>query len=277
MLDENKKMYFPRNVDIVAHTGSGSKKTYEFLAQCRDEVGALARLAGVMADNNVNLFTNGGFYSHGQGKFIWAAFADLTASKSPVEDVVSELKHLSFVIDVQTTEIRDVLFDHYLFPVMMNGQRASIFQMAPLLRVGQRLLRTLGSGGLFIMFEEGRLYALEVLKQYAETLPLTANATTTDILLRNAEALMRNAGWGLFRFDASKFESVGTINVVIVEPPIAAVPDCQEDWFTNGAAAGIIEYIFSEKVGVISSKYDGSTRTMEITFKKPKEAINNLG
>ncbi len=240
-----------------------SGKVYEILVTGRTVPGVAAKLSAVMADNYVNLYPSGGYYSHEPGKFVWTTFVDFVASKSAIESVTADIEMLDFVDNVESNKMSDVVFDQYLFPVMAgNDSRVIVFRLQPLLAVERKLMDTFGSGGASIMFEEGKSYALATLREYDAMLP----RASPELLLKNVVAGLRTTGWGLYTFDVSRLLIDGTAEVTIREQPIAVDPEFRDSPFTNGMVAGIIERICSEKMGVKSSKYDASKKILTLTL-----------
>jgi len=265
MSREPERRYYPRYIGLAPRQARmASGKAYEILVTGRTAPGVAARLSAVMAANNVNLYPSGGYYSHEPGKFVWTTFADLSASKSAIDGVTADLEMLDFVDKVESTRMRDVVFDQYLFPVLAgNDSRVIVFRLQPLLAVERKLIDTFGSGGASIMFEEGKSYALATLREYDVMLP----QASPELLLKNVVAGLRTTGWGLFTFDVSRLLVDGTAEVTIREPPIAVNPDFHDSPFTNGMVAGIIERLWSQSMSLKSSRYDASRKILTLTLK----------
>ena len=264
MSREPGRQYYPRYIGLAPRQAKmASGRVYELLVTGRTMPGAAAKLSAAMAGHSVNLYPSGGYYSHKPGEFVWTTFADLSASKSSIERVTADLEAYDFVDRVESTRMSDVVFDQYLFPVLAgNDSRVIVFRLHPLLSVERKLMDTFGSGGASIMFEEGRSYALATLREYDAMLP----GASPELLLKNVVAGLRTTGWGLFAFDVSRLLIDGTAEVTIREPPIAVDPEVHDSPFTNGIVAGIIEGICGEKIGVKSSRYEASRKTLTLNL-----------
>lgn len=256
---------YPRIIALAPDKShDGPAKWYELLITGTDEVGVLSKVSRVLADHGVNLNPSGGYYSDRPGFFVWTTFADFSGTRSPLESVVRDIKRLEFVDTVNAFEMGDEVFDRFLFPVMVTkGFRGLLFNVEPLLRLEQRFIERFGSPGSAIMFEEGRQYSLELLRQYESILSRDGQRR----LLENMVAYLRAAGWGLFEFDFSKIDKTGEIYVQVVDPPSAGMPEMGSSYFTNGLVAGVIEGICKRAVSVKSASYEAPKRTLKLRLK----------
>ena len=141
-------IYFPRLIGVGPPLGSTKTgKVYEFIATGRDEVGTLSKLNEVLNAHHLKTATAGGYAVHEPGKFIWSGFAGYSSSDFKVEETLREIRQLSFVTQAEASHVTDVLFDKYLFPVViLGGQRAIIVRAEPFMRVEQRLITASGPG-----------------------------------------------------------------------------------------------------------------------------------
>lgn len=252
---------------IVGVTPSGGKSAadrwYEILVTGHDEIGALSKMAAILAQHGVNLAPSGGYCTIAQGTFVWTTFTNFSGSPSSLEDVTRDLKGLNFVEDVDAARMDEAAFDKFLFPVMITEKsRGVILTAAPLVKLEQRLIEQLGTAGAAIMFEEGKQYAIESLKELREVLPESSAINFLDGVV----SWLRTTGWGIFRLDTSKLQSEGRIGVQILEPPNAAVSGVSQSHFTNGVAAAMLESVYGKKVRLISSFYNESERLDRLVF-----------
>lgn len=261
---ESRKPYYPRYIGLAPRQAKiASGRVFEILVAGRVVPGAVAMLSAVAARKDVSLHPSGGYYSYEPGKFVWTTFADLSGSSSEVEDIVGDLRKHDFVEKVEWDRMSDLVFDHYLFPVLAgNDARVIVFRLQPLLDVEQRLMETFGSAGASIMFNEGRAYALATLQEYKAMLP----GASPEVLIRNVVAGLRTTGWGLFSFDVSRTLQDGSASVTIGEPPNAVKPEMENSFFTNGLVAGVIEGVIGKEMKVTSSRYDHSERMLWLTL-----------
>jgi hypothetical protein len=261
---------YPRMVGISPQgPKSGDDRWHELLVAGEDEVGALAKLANVLALNGVNLAPSGGYYSVSPGAFVWTTFANFTRTRSTLEHVIKDLKRLEFVRRVEAVSMTGVAVDQFLFPVMITEKvRGLIMSLEPLLGVERRLLETFGSAGASLMFEMGRQYTIESLRQLREVLPGSA----PEEFLALVVSWLRTTGWGIFEFDAPRLEKEGAVIVNIGEPPNAVVSGLPRSNFLNGATAGIIESVFGSVVRLTDSAYDEPGKSLRLTFEVARPA-----
>jgi hypothetical protein len=257
--------YFPRVIGLAPPLESlKSGNVYEFVAKGRDEVGTLSKLNNVLNSHHLKLSTAGGYAVVEPGVFVWSGFVDYSYSDFKADDTLREIRKFPFVTFAEATKISEVVFDRYLFPVTILGnRRAIIFRAEPFIRVEQRLIAAFGTGGATIMFDEGRHYAQESFAQYLAILP----GASREVILMNAIAGLRATGWGIFEIDVSKLVSEGVAKVSVREPPFSGVPGTTESFFTNGIACGALQSIFDVKAGIQSSSYDEKTRTLHMILK----------
>ena len=150
------------------------------------------------------------------------------------------------------------LFDKFLFPtVIMNKDRVILMRVEALLRMEKSLLDKMGSVGAVMMFNEGKVYGDEALKQYRIALP---NATT-EILAENIIDGLRATGWGLFQF--RKMED--GFEVTVIDPPILENSDYRENRFYYGAAASVLEGLYGRELAMEKSSLD--LKNKKLTFK----------
>jgi hypothetical protein len=255
---------YQRVLGIIPHgPKSGDDRWHELLVTGEDGLGALAKLANVLALNGVNLSPCGGYYTVSPGTFVWTTFANFTRSRSTLQRVIKDLKRLEFVRRVEAVSMAGVAVDQFLFPVMITENvRGLIMSLEPLLRVESRLLETFGSAGASLMFEEGRQYAIESLRQLREVLPGSAPKEFLALVV----SWLRTTGWGLFEFDALRLEKEGAVTVKVGEPPNAVVSGLPRSNFLNGATAGVIESVFGRAVRLTDSAYDEPRKTLRLAF-----------
>jgi predicted amino acid-binding ACT domain protein len=242
---------------------SRADKWYELLVTGSDGVGALSKLTGVFARHEVNLGPSGEYYTGPSGEFAWTTFANFSNSQSPIERVVKELQKFEFVARVDSVKVQEIAIERFLFPVMITEKfRGLILNLEPLLGVERRLLETFGSAGAALMFEEGRQYAIESLRQLREVQPGSEPHDFLDFVI----SWLRTTGWGVFEFDTRRFDGSGAVKVRVLEPPNAVVSGLLQSNFTNGATAGIIEVIYGRAMRIVESAYEESKRALRLTF-----------
>jgi hypothetical protein len=258
--------YYPRVISLTPQGQPDNGSLYELLVTGTDGIGVLSKLTKILADHNVNIIPSGGYNSLKPGTFIWTTFADFSGRSTP-QQVVDDLKRLSFVGEAQAKKLDGMAFDLFLFPVYQMGRfRATIFGVKPLLAVERRLIEQFGSAGEVILFEEGKQYLIESIAQLGDAIP----EGRRGVHLENILGWLRTTGWGIFEFDASNLERLGEISASIQDPPNAAVPRLIRSNFVNGVVSGVIEVVYGKKMRLDSQSYDSANRRLHLVFRESK-------
>lgn len=240
---------------------------YEFIVIGRDEVGTLSKLNTIMNKHQTRLATGAGYTLPEPGRFVWTGYADYSASSFTVEDTLEEIRKLDFVERAVASKVGDIIYEQFLFPVRVpSGQRALILRVTPFVKVEQGLKRLFGVGGMSIFFNQGKEYEMEVLEQVRGVVPLAL----PEVLLRNVEAGLRTAGFGMFEFDTGRLPEDGMVVVKVKDPIFADIPGATESYFINGITCGAIEAIFGKRMEVAGSEYDGSSRTLRLVLRRTR-------
>lgn len=264
----SSRRYFPRIIGLTPQSEFADGKLFELLVVGSDVFGALARLTALLANDKLNIIPSGGYQLLKPGTFVWTTFLDFSNAKTTPERFVAELKQLPFVTDAEVQRKDETPFDLFLFPVIHMGMfRSAIFSAEPLLGVERRLIEQFGPPGGVILFEEGRQYLTEALRQLGEIIP----SGTAKIQLDGVGAWLRATGWGIFEFDATRVLDSGEVTVRITEPPIVEVPGLTKSNFLNGVAAGVIEFVYGKRTNLQSEKYDSAKRTLALVFRVSKK------
>ena len=265
MASETVQRYYPRIVGLTPHGKTGpSGRWFELLVTGKDRVGGLARLTALLAQHEINLAPSGGYYLLTDDTYVWTTFVNFSRSRSPLERVVKDLRRLDFVSEVDAVEVDGAAIDKFLFPVHVSDHhRGIILSMSPLLKLEERLTEMLGSAGAVLMYEEGKAYAKASLNQLRETMHDAAPAK----LFEDVADWLRTTGWGIFTFDSTNYETEGTIDVLVREPPNALANGKHESHFTDGVVAGIIEAALNKAVNLAVSKYEEASQTLNLHFR----------
>ncbi|MDE1852470.1 MAG: hypothetical protein KGI38_01850 [Thaumarchaeota archaeon] len=260
----SSRRYFPRMIGLTPQSEFADGKLFELLVVGNDEFGALARLTALLAKHNLNIIPSGGYQLLKPRTFVWTTFLDFSNTKTTQERFVAELKQLPFVTDAEVQRTDETPFDLFLFPVIHMGMfRSAIFSTKPLLGVERRLIEQFGPPGGVILFEEGRQYLTEALRQLGEIIP----SGRTKIQLDGVGAWLRATGWGIFEFDDSRVQDSGEVAVTINEPSFVEVPGLTKSNFLNGVAAGVVEFVYGKRANLQSEKYDPGKRRLTLVFR----------
>jgi hypothetical protein len=238
--------YYRRNFSLSRPSG---KNVYEFLIVARSGCDASIEIMGAFSNFHVWLSQAYVNDDPSADRLIMGTFCDFSKAIVSAEGFSKEIKKLKSVIEVEFIDTENRLFDKYFFPlVIMDRFRAIVMRVDPLLKVEERLMKNMGSGGAAIMFDEGKTYALETVENYKA---LLSNAEP-DLLIQNIVDGLRSTGWGLFSFRKNE----EGFYVRVEHPPKLESGEMAENRFIMGVIAGILESVYEGEWSVISSHYN---------------------
>ena len=264
--ETDRRRRYPRLIGLAPQLNGGPpQRWYELLVTGRDKLGGLAELTAAVARRNANLAPSGGYYLVSPGTFVWTSFVSFANSRSSMDSLLGDIRHLSFVASVEAVEVKGAAIDQFLFPVMITPKhRGVVMSLEAAEKAEMRLENMLGTSGAVLMYEEGKAYGKEVFAEALQDLP----RQSPQELLRTTADVLRATGWGVFEWDASKLEREGTISVSIEESPYATTK--HESHFLNGALAGVVGSILGREMSIASAIYDEPSRTMRLSLRTQK-------
>jgi predicted amino acid-binding ACT domain protein len=256
---KEQPQYFPKNLPIARSKGDN---IVEFAIFGRDEIGGFADITQVFSKHKINIkdITSNEVEDVKSRAFCTVAgfFCDFTTANCTIEQIEFELRAIHSVVDVQTYNMKDKIWDRFFFPTNLNGSRVIMLRVGPLLRIERNLIERLGTAGAAIMFHEGEVYAEETFHEYKKLLP---NASTERYLQCVVDGL-RATGWGIVEFRKLSFG----FEVRIKDPPILIDLDYKENRFLYGAASRIVELLFDTKLFLAKSTFDENTSVLTLKF-----------
>ena len=225
---------------------------FEFGILARDESGAFAKLVQVFAIHKIDIrsATTSRVYDKKTKSECTVAglFCDFTSSDCTVENLETELKALKFIIEVQYYDMKDRMWERFLFPTTLAGSRIIMLRADPLLRIERNLIDRMGTAGAAIMFHEGEVYAEQAFEEIKKMLP----GAQSERLLQCVIDALRATGWGIVEFHKlpAGFEAI------VKDPPILTDADYKENRFLYGAASRLLELIYGAKIFLSESSFD---------------------
>jgi predicted amino acid-binding ACT domain protein len=252
MDDETK--FFPRKINVVVPLG---ESVVHFLVVGKDEAGALAKIAGVLAAHGLNLLNAGTYETTKKDEFLFNFFADFAKADVTLEAISTELKALSFVSLVSASRSEEAVYDKHMFPVVLfEGNRAVLLLAESVVSIERDLQRQIGKQGQQVLFEVGRSSSLIISAVHRNMLPDADRET----LLATACDDMRARGWGLTAFQAPK-DPGEKMRVTVREPIFAGIGEAKESWWLMGLASGFFEAIYGHRTVVVGRpSYDADKR-----------------
>jgi hypothetical protein len=179
--------------DIYLLTKPKGDHIFEFLIYGRDEPGILVKIVDIFTKHKIDIRSISASPEQLEDRpyFVSNAFCDMSKADCTTESIVIELRKFSFVKRVLYADMKGRLFDRFLFPTLiMNKNRVILMRVEALLRMEKSLRDKMGSVGTVMMFDEGKVYGEEALKQYKLALP----GATPEILVENIIDGLRATG-----------------------------------------------------------------------------------
>lgn len=251
--------HYPRNIGIAIPTPSDG--IYECLIAGKDRVGALVEISSVIAKHGINMIGSGEYHVYSSEEFVFTMFADFSKTRCTPEQLKSELERVPIVTQVDVARPLELLFDRYLFPLtIMDKYRVVVMRAEPLLKIEDDLTKMMGSGASAMMFEVGKEYGVEVVKQYKESM----SGLNSDSLMRRLKAGGQATGWGHFDFVFNG----ETVFASLTDPPESPNQGTKESRFLVGVLAGLVEGIYGFKWTVATSRYDKESDVLMVKLAK---------
>jgi len=252
----DEQQYFPRRIALTRPQG---EHVFEFAVVIRDQVGSYAGLIRTFSKHRIDIKSGSVDKMGDSPEFLAIVFADFSRADCTTEQVLDEIRSLSFVINAYFANMSERIFDRFVFPlIFLKGERIIIMGAGPLLNIERHLIEKFGSAGEAIMHSEGQSYASEVMKRWKADLP----NSKPQSLMENIKDALRVTGWGVFDFRRlpDGFE------VTVTDPPILEEADHKENRFYYGVASKILEVIHETRLKLVSSKFDPAKRTLIFKF-----------
>jgi hypothetical protein len=259
---QSKRKFYPRNIPFSKPSGNN---ILEFLILAKDENEAFGKTVAVFSKHNIKLLSMHGSFERETHSLILTFFAEVTGIDLMMEALDREIRALSFVKEVSWVKMAQLVYDQFLFPVKIFDKiRVIVMRADPFLRIEKHMVKTMGSSGSAIMFDEGREYAKETTRQQISLFP----HVNPDVLLVNNFDGLRATGWGIF--DYRKIEN--GFEVCAQDLPFSTSTEIDseivESRFFVGIITGMIETLYEIKLKVQSLDYDKIKGKLKIILLK---------
>jgi hypothetical protein len=255
---KEKTRYFQKVLPITKPNG---ENIFEFAIVAEDKIGAFEALVDIFSKHRIDIQSisaNKLKEANSKTKFVAGLFCEFSYSDATVEQIEFELKSLPSVLEVQSCDMKNWIWDRYFFPTSLAQSRIIMMRVEPLLRIERNLIERLGTGGAAIMFHEGEVYAEETFLEYKSMLP----DASKERLLHCVIDGLRATGWGLVEFK----KLLAGYQVTIKDPPMLKEIDYKENRFLYGAASRTLELIFDDKLVLVESSFDEKTSTLTLKY-----------
>jgi hypothetical protein len=253
--------YYPKRVVIAKPQG---KNIFEFVVQLDDKVGAYMELVSSISTHNADIRSGSLDRLDNSKDFLANFYCDMSKADCDAASLASFIRELHSVRKVDYADMSGKLIDRFLFPTtIFDGVRVLIMRVEPLLNIERELMKKFGSAGAAIMFDEGRAYATETMKQWRSVMP---NASPQELLETVKDAL-RVFGWGIFEFTRIH----DSFLVKVTDPPILKDADYVENRFYYGITSSILEYIYGIPLRLTKSSFDKKSDVLEFVLEGKSE------
>lgn len=229
------------------------EKSHQVCVLLKDIPGALAKVASVMADANINIKTGSTFYiKELENAGAWSSFIDVSKATKSIEEVEGELRKLDEVLDVIWNEPKPAPFESIHFPTLHGNSRAIIMPIGMFWALWEGFERILMHSGLAaVLYGAGKRVGEYVAIRTQERFKLNQNA-----LISALAQIVQSAGWGITEIKNMNFEKLSATIVV---------KDCfeAEAWrkkpytvchWTRGYLAGYMSTVFGKPIEAVEIK-----------------------
>lgn len=251
-------------------TAPDGEEVYEFFFKVKSRPGVLGAIASLLGEHNVDIL-GGHIQVHDRDMGIITLYADISRKKESMEEIVSKLRSMELMLEVDYKPMSEVFFEHFYFP-MTSGGHFRIFALSAdaFMALEKNLYDTFGEVAGTLLYHSGRALGKRIVEKMRER--RTPPEKTEDLLLRNLVAMLRAYGVGLF-----KIQREDTCFMIEVEEPLMSVWDGEVmDYFTIGVAAGALEEIYNLSLAVKETKYIAEDKKLEILLAETQHAYHEL-
>jgi len=242
----------PKKVFSLEEVKAG-EKLYEVCVILKDVPGALAKVAKLFADANVNIKTSTSFYvpSYLEVGF-WSSFIDISKAKQSIDELEKELRKLGVVVDVLFEEPKPAPFEVMHFPILHGKGRAVIMPVAVIWTLWEGLEKILQPSGLAaVHYDAGKNTGVHTAKRLKQKYDLGK----TDLISSFAQA-MKATGWGIIEFHEVDFRRLS--GTIIIKECFEAVAWRKKPYkvchWTRGVLAGFMSTVFEKTVEAVEVK-----------------------
>jgi hypothetical protein len=173
-------------------------------------------------------------------------------SRMTIDELLKSVKELDFVQEANAAEKDRVIFEEFLFPIMIDDDvRGFLMTENAWMSIATRLVLTYGTGGLAILHEAGVACGEEYARQLQARLGPKANSETA---VENLKVMLRAAGMGVTEMS----RTVDGFAVKVREPIIQATETKIHDHFLTGVIAGAAGRLFATSYSVEKVRFEGA-------------------
>jgi hypothetical protein len=164
----SRRPYYPNNIGYLK---PASEFDFEFLIIGKDIPGAPYKVINFFLSHYVRLLGIKSLVDENRKEFMLSLLCDMEDSDLPPKDLADEVrKKMQFVTCLESMEMRARMFGRSFPLTFYDKHRAVALGSSTMIKLALRLARKTGADGPLALYEEGRLYAKEVLAQLVKFL-----------------------------------------------------------------------------------------------------------
>jgi len=239
----------PKRVFTLEEVKPG-EKIWEVCIILKDTKGALAKVANVLTEANVNIKTSSLFYLPSRsGIGSWTSFVDVSRATRNVSELERKLRSFGVVEDVRFEEPKPAPFESLHFPLLHGETRAVIIPIGMFWAMWSNFEKILAPSGLAaVLYNAGKRVGEYVATRLSELY----NVKGADIALVANQA-GKATGWGII--EVSSLNSQNLTGTVVVRDCFEAAAWRKKhekacNW-TRGYIAGVMTKVFGKPVEAV--------------------------
>lgn len=229
------------------------EKLYELSVLLKDVKGAVADVAKLLAESDVNLKTGSLFYVPGKQEVgCWTTFIDVSKCTKSIAELERELQLLDVVLDVKFSEPKPAPYEIRHFPILHGYERAVIMPIELFGEMWDAVEKILSpSGFAAVFYDVGKKTGNFIIKKLEDRYKLQGSELV-EALGQAVKAL----GFGLPEVKVIDFQK--SSGIIIIRDCMEALARKKKHYkvchWSRGFIAGAFSHVFGEPVDVVENK-----------------------
>ncbi len=270
---ERAPEYSPRRIGL---SQPQSGKTYEFFVMGKNDRNLNLEVHKILTKHKTQLIMQTGYADDSTNHFVLNFCCDMTKADCSPDELLLELRRVPNVIRADKKFMKNMLFESFLSPLtVIDKFRTVVIGIDPLIKIEKRLNDLFGVQGTSLMYEEGRAYAIDLVRQHREVISSHMSASA-EVVLQNVQAGLKAMGWGAFdiRLEGEMANAFISDLPPGISPELVDTSNCT---FVYGIVAGIIEALFGFDMNVRNVTYDKNGNVLRLVFSPRESQDENVG
>jgi len=226
---------------------------YQICVVLKDVPGALAKVAKILGDANINIKSSSSFFvDKYPDAGVWSAFVDVSKATKSLREIEEELRELDVVLEVVFKEPKPAPFETIHFPALHGNTRAIIMPRGMFWALLSALEKIFKHSGLMaVLYSAGKRLGQHAAKRISELYQLRGKA-----LLEALAQAGQATGWAITEVKEIDFE--GCKATIIVKEGFEAIAWREKPHaachLTRGYLAGYLSTVFNKSVEASETK-----------------------